>query len=68
MITEHFKKQVEAGTGIFFYGLEAGSGAPENITISIRSHKDTLDNFPTNLEFVRMLSEATPLFKEIANV
>lgn len=66
MINEYFKKQIEAGTEIFFYGIEAGSGAPENITIRIISHKDTLDNFPTNLEFVRMLTEATPLFKEIA--
>lgn len=61
MIHEHFKKQIEAGTEIYFYGLER----EEPFTISIMSHKDTLDKFPTNLEFVRMLTEGTPLFKEV---
>ena len=60
--TEFFKKQVESGaTEMFFYGLER----PEPWTISIMRHKGTLDSFPTNLEFVRMLAESTPLFKEI---
>lgn len=61
MITEHFKTQVEQGaTEMFFYGLERA----EPFTVSIMSHKGTLDNLPTNLEFVRMLSESMPLFKE----
>ena len=47
---------------MWFYGLER----PEPHTISIMRHKGTLDSFPTNLEFVRMLSESTPLFKELA--
>ena len=59
---EIFKSQSEKGaTEMFFYGLERA----EPFTISIMSHKGTLDSFPTNLEFVRMLAESTPLFKEV---
>jgi hypothetical protein len=50
---------------MFFYGLESGSGPVENMKINITNHKGALDTFPTNLEFVRMLSESMPLFKEI---
>jgi len=64
MISEYFTKQIEQGaTEMFFYGLE--SGPVENIKINITNHKGALDTFPTNLEFVRMLSESMPLFKEI---
>ena len=63
MITEYFKKQIEQGaTEMFFYGL----ARELPFTISIMSYKGTLDSFPTNLEFVRMLAESTPLFKEVA--
>ena len=58
---EHFKNQIEQGAEIFFYGLER----EEPFTISIMSHKDTIDKLPTNLEFIRMLSEDWPLFKEV---
>lgn len=59
---ELFKAQIDQGaTEMFFYGLER----PEPHTISIMRHKGTLDSFPTNLEFVRMLSESNPLFKEV---
>lgn len=61
-ITEIFKPQIDKGaTEMFFYGLERA----EPFTVSIMSHKGTLDSFPTNLEFVRMLAESTPLFKEV---
>ncbi len=61
-MSEHFKKQVEQGaTEMFFYGLER----QEPFTVSIMQHKGTLDSFPTNLEFIRMLSESMPLFKEL---
>jgi hypothetical protein len=60
-MSEHFKNQIDQGTKVFFYGLER----EEPFTISIMSHKDSLDSFPTNLEFVRMLSEDWPLFKEV---
>jgi len=64
MISEYFTKQIEQGaTEMFFYGLE--SGPVENMKINITNHKGALDTFPTNLEFVRMLSESMPLFKEI---
>lgn len=66
MITEYFKKQIEAGTEIFFYGLEREPEQEGSIVASIMRHKGTLDSFPTNLEFVRMMTENTPLFKEIA--
>ena len=66
MISAHFTKQIEQGaTEMFFYGLESGSGPVENMKINITNHKGVLDTFPTNLEFVRMLSESMPLFKEI---
>lgn len=57
---ELFKKQIAQGAEMFFYGLER----PEPFTVSIMRHKGTLDTFPANLEFVRMLSEDWPLFKE----
>jgi len=60
-MNEHFKNQIEQGAEMFFYGLER----LEPFTISIMRHKGSIDNFPTNLEFVRMLSEDWPLFKEI---
>jgi hypothetical protein len=66
MITEHFKKQIEAGTEIFFYGLERTPEQEGGIVASIMRHKGTLDSFPTNLEFVRMMTESMPLFKEVA--
>jgi len=66
MISEHFKNQIEQGaTETFWYGLETGSYLVENMKINITNHKGALDTFPTNLEFVRMLSESMPLFKEI---
>lgn len=62
-IADIFMTQASQGaTEMFFYGLER----PEPHTISIMRHKGTLDSFPTNLEFVRMLAESTPLFKEVA--
>lgn len=63
MINDHFTKQLEQGaTEMFFYGLER----MEPFTVSIMKHEDTLSSFPTNLEFVRMLSDSMPLFKETA--
>jgi hypothetical protein len=62
MITEYFKNQIEKNVEMFFYGIER----EEPFTVSIMRHKGSLDDFPTNLEFIRMLSEDWPLFKEIA--
>lgn len=59
---EIFKAQIEKGaTEIFFYGLER----QEPHTISIIRHKGSLDTFPTNLEFIRMMTESNPLFREV---
>jgi hypothetical protein len=59
----YFKKQLDDGAReMFFYGLER----EEPYTVSIMRHKGSLDSFPTNLEFVRMMTESTPLFKEVA--
>ena len=59
---ELFQAQIDGGaTEMFFYGLER----PEPHTVSIMRHRGTLDSFPANLEFVRMLAESTPLFKEV---
>ncbi len=61
-MSEHFKNQIEQGAKeMFFYGLERA----EPFTISIMSHKGTLDSVPTNLEYVRHLTDGMPLFKEI---
>jgi hypothetical protein len=60
--TEFFKAQIEKGaTEMFFYGLERA----EPHTISIMRHKGSLDTFPTNLEFIRMMTESNPLFREV---
>jgi len=60
---ELFRARIDGGaTEIFFYGLER----PEPHTVSIMRHKGTLDSFPANLEFVRMLAESTPLFREVS--
>ena len=60
---ELFRAQIDGGaTEMFFYGLER----PEPHTVSIMRHKGTLDSFPANLEFVRMLAESTPLFREVS--
>jgi hypothetical protein len=61
--TEIFQAQIDKGASEqFLYGVELGP-----FEASIRWHKGTLDGFPTNLEFVKMMGEttSTPLFKEI---
>ena len=58
---EHFKNQIEQGAAeMFFYGLERR----EPFTVSIMSHKGSIDSFPANLEYVRHLTDGMPLFKE----
>lgn len=65
-LNEIFKSQIDKGaTEMFFYGLERPAEQVHEITVSIMRHKGSLDNFPANLEFVRMLAESTPLFKEV---
>ena len=62
-MTQYFQRQIDDGaTTMFFYGLER----KEPFTVSVVSHKGALDSFPTNLEFIRMLSESIPLFREIS--
>lgn len=63
-IQEIFKNQIDGGaTEMWFYGLERP--APHNMhNISIMRHKGSLDTFPTNLEFVRMMTPSNPLFRE----
>ena len=65
--TEIFKPQIEKGaTEQFLYAVELGfEKLHQQHVASMRWHKGTLDSFPTNLEFVRMLAESTPLFKEV---
>lgn len=61
-MNQHFKNQIEEGaTEMFFYGLEH----PEPYTLRIMRHRGTLDSFPTNLEYVRHLTDGVPLFKEV---
>ena len=64
-LLEIFKYQIENNvTEIFFYGVEKGTNV-ENIKIDILNHKDSLNSFPANLEYVRMLNDHIPLFKEV---
>ena len=58
---EHFKNQIERGDAILFYGVERD----EPFSVSIRRHKSELDTFPTNLEYVRQLTQDWPLFREV---
>lgn len=61
-VAELFQSQTQEGaTKWFFYGLQQ----PDTDTITIASHKDTLDKFPTDLEFVEMFTPSTPLFKKV---
>lgn len=61
-VQEWFNKQIEGGaTEMFFYGVET----TEPYTLRIMRHRGTLDSFPTNLEFVRMVTDGTPLFREM---
>ena len=65
-LNEIFKAQIDNGAGeMFFYGIETPAEKVEDIRIDIKSHKGTLETFPTNLKFVRMMSESIPLFKEV---
>ena len=60
-MNKHFKKQIEEGvTEMFFYGLET----QDPHTLRIMRHRGTLDTFPTNLEYVRHLTDGMPCFKE----
>jgi hypothetical protein len=59
-MNEHFTKQLEQGAAeMFFYAVETS----DPHTISIRSHKGTLESFP-NLVYIRHLTDSMPLFKD----
>jgi hypothetical protein len=58
-MNEHFTKQIEQGaTQMFFYAIEREGN------LRIQQHRGTLETFPTNLEYVRHLTDGMPLFKE----
>ena len=58
-MNEHFKNQIEQGAKeMFFYALERDGN------LRIERHRGTLETFPTNLEYVRHLTDGVPLFKE----
>jgi hypothetical protein len=62
---EIFKEQIDKGaTEMFFYGIETLAEKVEDIRIDIKSHKGSLDTFPDNLEFVRMMTPSNPLFRK----
>ena len=64
-IQEIFKNQIDSGaTEMWFYGIETPAEKVEDIRIDIKSHKGSLDTFPTNLEFVRMMTPSNPMFRE----
>ena len=59
-IEQHFKSQLDSGATImFFYGLEN----EDQSVVDLKSHKGTLLEFPTTLEYVRHLTTSIPLFK-----
>jgi hypothetical protein len=58
-MNEHFKNQIEQGaTEMFFYAVERDGN------LRIERHRGTIDTFPTNLEYLRHLTDGVPLFKE----
>ena len=60
----HFKEQIDAGATTFFYAVEKRAETLEDSKIEIKSYKDALENFPTDLEFVEMMLESMiPLFR-----
>jgi hypothetical protein len=61
-IEQYFNKQIEAGaTEVFNYALETDTP----FILRMIVHNGTLDSFPTNLEFVKMVNESIPVFKEV---
>ena len=63
MYKQHFIKQIEQQCGdqeMYFYGLET----QEPHTLRIMRHRGSLDSFPTNLVYVRHLTDGIPAFKE----
>ncbi len=67
--TEIFKEQIDKGAvEMFFYGIETPTKKVGDfridIRIDIKSHKGSLDTFPDNLEFVRMMTPILPLFRK----
>jgi len=57
-MNEYFKEQIAGGaTDQFFYGTE------HNGEVRIERHRGTLDTFPTNLQFSRMMG-TTPFFTQ----
>lgn len=56
---ELFKKQIAGGaTEQFFYGTE------HNGEVRIERHRGSLDTFPADLEFLKMMG-STPFFKPV---
>jgi hypothetical protein len=52
-----FEQQIQGGAKeMFFYGIESDEG-----NMRIKSHRGTLDTFPTDLKFSRMVA-STPFF------
>ena len=56
MILNYFKEQIEGGaTEHFFYGTEKDG------EVRVERHRGSLDAFPTNLKFIRMMG-SVPFF------
>ena len=63
--TKIFKEQIDKGAvEMFFYGIETPTKKVEDFRIDIKSHKGSLDTFPDDLEFVRMMTLILPLFRK----
>ena len=56
MILNYFREQIEGGaTDNWFYGTEM------NGEVRVKRHRGSLDAFPTNLKFIRMVG-SVPFF------
>jgi len=68
-VKEHFKAQIdgqlEGGITVYFYGIETPATEDKGYHLEIKGHRESLDTFPTNLEFSRMATDHIPVFKEI---
>jgi hypothetical protein len=66
MIEQHFEKQIEMNPEkqMYFYALERPGENPDFPDLEIHTHKGSLDEFPTDLEYIRT-SLDTPVFKKV---
>lgn len=66
MIESYFVKQIEMNpeTKMYFYAIERLGENPEFPDLELYSHRGSLDDFPNDLEYLRMSTEMLPVFRK----